>query len=279
MIWPSLEQALLLKTFPGKEALLEALPDVGRQSPASLWQSDPVVGARIKTIAIREAKRNNDAYRVHAFRCLWRLAAVRDDIDMLDDIAKVVTPFLDTLVDEDRMDVDEAKSGKEDTAAKTGEVALEAVARGYSRAGLKKDPAAVMVRILDVLRPYLASPRLGVIRRTVWYKCVADLVPAAPGAAAGKAGEATPAELALGYFDSLDLDKAEVGTEEQRSTRAKAAKAVAQGLKAGAFGTAKENGNKEAVARMKAATEKALAVERSLDVQKLLRTAAAEMGT
>jgi len=278
LLWPAFEKSLLLKTFPGKEALLDALPDVGRQSAANSWQSDASIGAQIQTIALREARRNNDAYRVHAFRCLWRLAAARTDIDMLDDIAKVVTPFLDALADEDRMDVDGDKGAKEDTAANTAEVALEAVARGYNRASLKKDPAAVLGKVLGALRPYLNNPRFDVIRRTTWYKCLVDLVPTEtePGGVGGK-GEA--ATLALGYFGSLDFDKAEVGTEEQRSSRAKAAKSVGKGLKIGAFGKSEESSTKEAVARMRAAAEKALAVERSLDVQKLLKAAVAEMGT
>ena len=278
LIWPVFERSLILKTFPGKEALLDALPDVGKQGNApGQWQSDPTVGAKLKTIAIREAKRNNDAYRVPAFRCLWRLAAARDDVDMFDDILKIVTPFLDAqLEDEDRMDVDEGKgAGKEDLTAKTAEVALEAVARGYRRASMKENPATVLEKVLAALKPYLGSSRFDAIRRTTWYKCVVDLVPTEAGSGGDKNNSA--ADLALAYFGSLDLDKSEVGTEQQRSSRAKAAGAAAKGLKAEVFGGVDGTKFTETMAQMKAALERAVAVERSLDVQKVLKAAMAEM--
>ena len=75
-----------MKTFPKKEHLLEAFPDFVAKGKM-LWQNDAAFGKLLEKIAIREAKRNNDEYRPAAFRCLWRFAAARDDLNLLPDIS------------------------------------------------------------------------------------------------------------------------------------------------------------------------------------------------
>lgn len=267
-IWPVLDKSLALKTFPSKEKLLEALPDFVAKGKA-FWQADAQLAAQLKKIAVREAKRNNDAYRVHAFRCLWRFTAARDDLDMLDEIMSIVSPYLDELKDEDRMEVD-AKDGKEDLVRRTAAAALEAVAKGYSKTAMKTEPAAVLSKILGVVRPYLESQHFAAVRRETWYKCVSELMEdAAASASAGSVSKGVEA-VAVGYFGTLDVDRPDVGTEDQRSTRAKAAAKLVKAMNDGAFGQL--GTDKEAVAgQMKVTVEKTLAGERSLDVQKLLK--------
>jgi proteasome component ECM29 len=69
-------------------------------------------------IAVREAKRQNDAYRPHAVKALAQVAAARRDIDMHETVMAVVTPLLDEDVEGDPMDVDKdgsKASGAADT--------------------------------------------------------------------------------------------------------------------------------------------------------------------
>ncbi|KOS20773.1 Proteasome component ECM29 [Escovopsis weberi] len=234
-IWPVLDKVLALKTFPGKEKLLEAYPEFVEKG-RSLWQDDAAIRNQMVKIVIRESKRNNDEYRPHAFRCLWRFVQARGDTDMLQDIADIVTPYLDEIIDEDKMAID----SKEDLAAKTARSGLEAIARGYDRSS-QRDVTLVVHKIAKMLKPYLSSVKYDVIKRQVWYECVCDLMADVTPAEtlAGREGDATDDEGALlVYLGSLDVDKAEVGTEPQRVKRANAVAATLKASARGVFGRA-----------------------------------------
>ncbi|KAK1783269.1 hypothetical protein QBC45DRAFT_464884 [Copromyces sp. CBS 386.78] len=56
---------------------------------------------------VQVAKRNNNDYRPYPFRCLWKFAAARDDLNMLPTITEIVTPYLDIIEDEDAIDIDD----------------------------------------------------------------------------------------------------------------------------------------------------------------------------
>ena len=68
-------------------------------------------------IAVREAKRQNAAYRLHAIPALGRVAAARTDKDMSDTVYEIIAPVLTETVekedadDNDAMDVDGASNG------------------------------------------------------------------------------------------------------------------------------------------------------------------------
>ncbi|PHH71190.1 hypothetical protein CDD80_5466 [Ophiocordyceps camponoti-rufipedis] len=98
-MWPALCKTLALKTFPGKEKLLESFCKFVEQGRA-LWTVDEEVAMLMTQIAVREAKRNNDEYRVHAFRCLRQYSKARDDLDMAQQVEAITKPY------EDKMDVD-----------------------------------------------------------------------------------------------------------------------------------------------------------------------------
>ena len=121
-IWPVLDRSLGLKTFSGKEKVLEALAVFADKAKA-LWINDEAMAAKLKQVVIRESKRNNDEYRVHAFKSLWEVSKAMEQEDMLTNIAAVVTPHLDELLDENRMEVDpkekENSKEKEDVATRT----------------------------------------------------------------------------------------------------------------------------------------------------------------
>ncbi|RBQ78251.1 hypothetical protein FVER14953_05908 [Fusarium verticillioides] len=268
-IWPVFEKALALKTFAGKEKLLESYPKFVEKGH-SLWKSDTKIAAQMKKIALREAKRNNDEYRVHAFRCLWEFAKARDDLDMLDEIAEIVTPYLEELKGDDetengdKMDIDSKDQvAKEQLAEKTASNGLEAVARGHSRTDL-----GILTKIINILKPFLSSPNFATIKRQVWYECVRDLM-----------NDATPSStpdenaVALAYLLSLDVDLVDTGTEAQRVMRAKAVGALFKAKGKGVFGP---TGGPDA-AQLKTMVSQALEAERSLEVQRVLRDILVEM--
>ncbi|KAF4456958.1 Proteasome-associated ECM29 like [Fusarium albosuccineum] len=263
-IWPVFDKTLALKTFPGKDKLLESYPQFVEKGRA-LWTTDSKIAAQMKKIALREAKRNNNEYRVPAFRCLWRFAEARDDLDMLDEIAEVVTPHLEEMKDEDKMEVD----SKEDLTEKTASNGLEAIARGYSRTNMKQDSLAVLAKVLGILKPYLESPKFAIIKRQVWYECVRDLMDNATSLSSATNDEGA---IALTYLLSLDMDLVDTGTEAQRVMRAKAIGATLKAKARGVFGQAGPDG-----AQLRSMVSNALAAERSMEVQKVLRDILAEM--
>ncbi|KAI7785623.1 proteasome component [Diaporthe eres] len=279
-LWPAFDRALALKTFSGKEKLLDALADVASKGKA-FWEGDAAVAAQMKKVVLREAKRNNEAYRVHAFRCLWRCAAAREDVDLWEEAVGIACPFLEEYADEDRMDVDgdsgKAAKEKEVFVYKTALGAVEVVARAYNRPLLRRRPVQVARGVLDVLGPFFEKPRFDSIRREVWYKAVEDMMKDADGAASEEEGDAAGgADVAKRYFESLDVDKPDLGVETQRVARAQATVALVKAVKKGVFGSAasKDDG---VVGTLRGVITEARGAERSLDVKRIMDEALAEL--
>ncbi|KAK3393371.1 ARM repeat-containing protein [Podospora didyma] len=286
LLWPVYEKALALKTFAGKEKLLEPLPDFASKGK-ELWQKDAQFGELLKKIALREAKRNNDEYRPHAFRCLWRFAAARDDLDLLPDIAAIVTPHLDLAEDPDAMEIDKPKAGKGrglDPKTQAAWAAIEAVAKGFNRTRMAEDPYGELKKIVGALEPnaspvadepFISGSDFDTIRRVYWYDCAAELLDTAAAAKKGEPspnrGEESPGgqDVVPWFLATFDLTRADAGTEDQRLTRAKAVKSALELVK-GQVGLSRASGGglsgtvKE---KTKASIEKALAEERSADVR------------
>jgi proteasome component ECM29 len=61
-------------------------------------------------IAVREAKRQNVAYRPHAIKALAEVAAARRDVDMSAIVLEIVAPLIDEQLQDDPMDVDGDKA-------------------------------------------------------------------------------------------------------------------------------------------------------------------------
>lgn len=298
-LWPVLDKALVLKTFEGKEKLLDALVDVHTKAQAFWMEAADgddddrkAVAVQLKKIVLREAKRNNDAYRVHAFACLWKCAAAREDLEgMWDEVVGIVKPYLEEYADEDRMDVDkDEKEGpkkardRELTVYKTVLNATEAVARGYHRPTMQKAPVRVLKEIMEVLlKPFLGRRKFDSVRREVWYSCAQDLADdAAKSTAAAAVGDEAAKEgggdleVALGYFDSLDVDKPDVGIETHRMARARATVALVKAVKKGVFGSGE--GMDRVRAEMKKVIQTAMeGGERSSDVRKIMAEALGEL--
>ncbi|KAL2828660.1 proteasome stabiliser-domain-containing protein [Aspergillus cavernicola] len=121
-LWPVLERALAGKTWDGKENVLKAFVRFASQAK-KLWQEQPQLGELMKTITIREAKRNNPAYRPHGLTALGGVAQARKDLDLTPEAISIVSKLLDDLDDAgDPMDIDSdsgpgAKQTFEDTLA------------------------------------------------------------------------------------------------------------------------------------------------------------------
>ena len=69
-------------------------------------------------IAVREAKRQNAAYRPHAVKALAQVAEARRDIDMHETVMGVIKPLIEDDAESDPMDVDKVES-KASGAAET----------------------------------------------------------------------------------------------------------------------------------------------------------------
>ncbi|KAL2808674.1 proteasome stabiliser-domain-containing protein [Aspergillus granulosus] len=121
-LWPVLERALAGKTWEGKEKVLEAFVRFASQAK-KLWQERPQLGELMKMITIREAKRNNPAYRPHGLIALGGVAQARKDLDLMPEAISLVSKVLDDLGDAgDPMDIDSgsgpgAKQTLDDTLA------------------------------------------------------------------------------------------------------------------------------------------------------------------
>ncbi|PSR77527.1 proteasome stabiliser-domain-containing protein [Coniella lustricola] len=232
-LWPAFDKGLALKTFPGKEKLLVALEDLhvkgkvfwmaggGGSSEEQEEQEEEektkkekaAIAAQLKKIVLREAKRNNDAYRVHAFKCLGECAGAREDLPgrgLWDDVVGIVKPFLENYAggagageDEDqgnKMDIDSgagADGAKAQQAAREKELLVyktvvngtKAIARGYSRRRMREcaegnegesGPVLVLGEIGSVLMPFLK-----------------------PAGEHGSAGASLAANMRLRKFDSV----------------------------------------------------------------------------
>ena len=286
-LWPVYDKALALKTFTGKEKLLEPFPDFVDKAKV-LWSQDRTLAEQLKKIALREAKRNNDQYRPHAFRCLWRFAAVREDLSLLDDISAIVVDYMDLAEDEDAMDVDDdggnaGKKGqqkRDDLKTRTAWAAIEAVAKGYNRAKMREENPAAELRAvalgleeasssttkgkLDPKKVFIGRAEFDAIRRGHWYECAAELFEeAGKSDALSKDENGEPGllkEVVAWYLATLDLDKTDMGTETQRLARAKAVGAVVR------FGK-KQVGVNFSLDGLEEAVDKASREERSRDVQ------------
>ncbi|KAK6077722.1 proteasome component ECM29 [Seiridium cupressi] len=257
-IWPVLDKALSLKTFKGKEKLVTAYPIFVRHSK-KLWSMDSAMSAQTKKIAIREAKRNNEEYRPYAFEALGEFAAARDDLEMYTEAVGVVSEHLTPESD--------ANHSLTELERNTTAAALKVVMTAYNRPKMQKDSVAVLQEIVATIEDARQAP---MIARDTFFTSAADLFKAAAVSTTTDA-----ASQAARWFNIIIAEAEVVMVESQRAARAKALIAFAEALQRGVFGAigefvpAKEMGGK--IGTMAEA-------ERSLDVQKLLKQAAAKMG-
>ncbi|CAL5867715.1 uncharacterized protein PFLUO_LOCUS1934 [Penicillium psychrofluorescens] len=129
LVWPVLERALSGKTWEGKEVVLKALVKFASQAQ-KLWQEKAELRDLMKTIAVREAKRTNAAYRPHGLRALGEIARARPEVDFMPDALTIVPPVVEEVVADDdandKMEIDSgAGSGVDDTLAACAQCLLQ----------------------------------------------------------------------------------------------------------------------------------------------------------
>ncbi|KAF2645479.1 major component of the proteasome [Massarina eburnea CBS 473.64] len=109
IIWPALDKAMGGKTWEGKEAVLEAFVRFVEKGE-SLWKEEPKISKQIEKVTIREAKRQNKAYRPFALEALGKICRARTDLELSGTVIEIVESVLDEGLsgeeDGEKMDVD-----------------------------------------------------------------------------------------------------------------------------------------------------------------------------
>ncbi|OTB08571.1 hypothetical protein M426DRAFT_157726 [Hypoxylon sp. CI-4A] len=251
-IWPVLDKSLALKTFKGKEKLVTAYPLFVRHGK-KLWSADSALAAQLKKIAIREAKRNNEEYRPHAFRALAEFAAAREDLDIYAEAVDIVSEYLKP---------DEAHKLTE-LERDTTDAALKVSVTAYSPQKMKTAPTTVLG---DLATTVEGSKQAISIAKDTWFTTATEVLNQA--ADSEVSADQTAGIGGTRWFRLLVADENDVVLENQRSSRAKALDAFVKAWKKGVFGPAWEQGSLRGEIEQKLKSMKE--AERSIDVQKLL---------
>jgi proteasome component ECM29 len=265
-IWPALEKALALKTFDGKEKVLESFIKF-TSSGKSLWSEEPNIAAQMKKIAIREAKRNNDAYRPHAFGSLGEYSEVRTDIDMFDEVHSIVTPVLKELCSDDKMDTsDDTPSGGKSHESATIAASISALFRAVNVKQLDPSPLTHLPTLLEVMQKILPAPKITVAARMALYERTKNMFDGLRKRTHNQGSNRY--ELAFGFFTLLEVPSGS-GSEALRMKRGDAAEAIVLALTGGVFGMFRE-GRDETKSSMKGMVAEGRKDERSPGVKTVL---------
>lgn len=265
-IWPALEKALALKTFDGKEKVLDAFVKFTKAGK-SLWSVETSIAAQMKKIAIREAKRNNDDYRPHAFTSIGEYSEARTDIDMFDDVHNIVAPILEDFNSEDKMDTsdDDKNAGKSHESAATT-AGVSALFRAVNIKHVDPSPLTHLPTLLDTVKKITASTKVTVATNLTLYERSKVLFDGLRKRTHTQG--ANRYELALGFFAALEVSSGS-GIDTMRLKRAEAAEMIIQCLIGGVFGMFKD-GREECKGKMKDMLLEAKKNERSPGVQTVL---------
>lgn len=267
-LWPVLDKSLSLKTFKGKEKVVTSFPILIRHSK-KMWGADAAIAAQTKKIAIREAKRNNDEYRPHAFEALADFAAERNDLDMYQEVVGVISEYLSP-------DSDSNKHGLTELQRSTAAAALKAVMTSYNRTKMKSDPISALSEVISVVEK---NKKATAIARDTWFTCTMDIIKEAVATSSSTSeqiinSQQTP-RVAMNWFGMLtgEGEGAGPGTtnmvENHRTSQAKAINAFVDAWRSGLFGIPLASQGGEMGRKITAMVES----ERSLDVQRLLKQA------
>ncbi|TVY45685.1 Proteasome-associated protein-like protein [Lachnellula subtilissima] len=264
-IWPALEKALALKTFDGKENVLEAFVKFTKAGK-SLWEQEPSIAAHMKKIAIREAKRNNEAYRPYAITSLGEYAEARTDIDMFEEVYKIIAPMLEEATNDDKMDTtDDNKTGDktEETLVTNG---ISAVFRAVNIKYLDPSPLTHLPDLLQLSKAVISSTRSTAGTRTALYERSKALFDGLRRRTHSQGSKHY--ELALGFFELLEVAGGS-GPETMRLKRGEAAEMIVQAFVSGVFGMFEE-GRDTCKETMKAMVVEGRRIERAPGVKAVL---------
>jgi proteasome component ECM29 len=177
IIWPALEKALAMKTFEGKEKVLESFVKFVEHAKP-FWSKEEGIAAQMTKIALREAKRNNDSYRPHAFACLGGYAEARSDLDLLEAMREAMWPKVQEMLDEDV----EMTNGNENPGASTATGGaelltkyLDAMFRGFQDASIQSGMHNLEV-VLDDAQRLLTNHKASIQTKSVFYERIKALM-------------------------------------------------------------------------------------------------------
>ena len=104
-IWPLLEKALAAKTWEGKEKVIDAFPKFVKKA-LSLRESKR---DEFESISLREAKRNNTAYRPHAITALGKVVTILGSAELSSRTLNTLHSIVLEIINEpaDMMDLDD----------------------------------------------------------------------------------------------------------------------------------------------------------------------------
>ena len=233
VMWSTLEKALALKTFEGKEKVLAAFVKFTK-SAKPFWEADSDISAQMKKIAIREAKRNNDVYRPHAFTTIGEFAELRTDVDMFDDVNAIITPILEDYLGEDKMDTsDDTKDSDNSIESSTITAGIGAVFKAINVKHLDPSPRTHLPAVLSITRKTISSAKATVATKLIIYARIKDLFEALRKRAHSQGS--SKYDLTLGFVEILDIPSG-AGAEVSRQKRAEAAEQIVLALVGGVFG-------------------------------------------
>lgn len=266
IIWPALEKSLALKTFDGKEKVLEAFVKFA-EAGSSLWEKEPTIAAQMKKIAIREAKRNNDSYRPHAFISLGKYSETQKDLDMFNEAYDIIAPILVDFASDDKMDTtDDSKSGGTSDEASTITAGVAALFRAVNITSVNPSPLTHLPKLLELIEKLLPSEKITVATRLNLYERIKVLFNGLTKRTHSQGSNLY--SLALSYLVLLELHSGS-GSEVMRTKRAEAAETIIQAIAGGVFGNSEE-GRAICEGRMKELILEGKKHERSPTVQAAL---------
>jgi proteasome component ECM29 len=226
-----------LRTFAGKEKVLDAFVKFGKAT-TQVWTNDSSLAAQMRKIAIREAKRNNDAYRPHAFASLGEYSELWTDVDMFDEVYNIVAPMLEELTDEDKMDTtDDTKSSGNSEEAATITAGVSALFRAININDVEPSSLAHLPKLLDIIKKVLPSSKVTVATRLTLYERTKILFDGLSKRTHSLSSSTY--EVALGFVTVLELSS-DSGSEIMRTKRGEATEMLVKALIGGVFGSPAE---------------------------------------
>ncbi|KAK6586494.1 hypothetical protein PZA11_001551 [Diplocarpon coronariae] len=266
-LWPALEKALALKTFDGKEKVLHAFVKFTKAGK-SLWSVEPSISAQMKKIAIREAKRNNDNYRPHAFTSLGEYSEARTDIDMFEDVYGIIAPILEDFNSEEKMDTtDDSKDSNKSHELAATIAGVSALFRAVNINFLNPSPLTHLPELLQIAKKITTSTKATVATNLALYERSKVLFGGLRKRTDHSQGS-NRYELALEFYSILEVSSGS-GMETMRLKRAEAAEMIIQCLIGGVFGMSKDK-IQDCKEKIKKDVEEAKKNERSPGVNMVL---------
>ncbi|SZF03045.1 unnamed protein product [Blumeria hordei] len=237
MIWDALEKALALKTFEGKEKILQAFVKFVK-SGRLIWEKDEAIAARMRKIVLREARRNNELYRPHAFACLGDFCEARRDIDMYDEIFQIIKSFINDLDSNPKSQDSSIKTEKDRGSFSTSANLVAGISSVFRAVNftLAESPGhqhlpCLLQLVQDVTNSLLITESV----RFAIFESTTTLFDTLRQHAGTVNQSSELMGLGLKFFTVLNLPQ-DLGSEATRLKRAEAADMIVQSLGAGGLG-------------------------------------------